>query len=537
MYSSILIHNPDPIFLLDESGKVLDVNYAATDLFGYSTSHWANINYQELIVPESTSNVECLFAESLKGEFCSYQASAYDKKGKLLHLQVKHIPLINQVQHSQNIMIVITDLSDLIETRNKLQKTTEQLRFFYESSAEAMDIIDLDGNVVQVNKAFEEMYGWKAEEVIGRPMPTIPAKQTEQVNRDRARLLNNESIRGLEVECLKKDGTLIPVSITLSPLHDEHGNVIAFSGISRDISERKRIEEALISSEKKYRLIAENMTDLVTIIDENGVITYASPSVTPVLGFPLEYYEGENVSDRVHPEDLPEIIRRLYSLFQSRGSAEIEFRCEHKAKEWIWLEAKGTYFVDGKSDESFLLVVSRVIEEKKMMREKLAHMAFHDELTGLPNRRLFKDIVTQTLKEAKRNKEECALLYMDIDKFKWVNDNFGHSIGDKLLKLFPERVSLSLRKSDVLARQGGDEFLIILPDTNEKEAIKIGKRILNSLQEEWQIGEHCFTTTSSIGIATFPKDGTAMEQLMANADTALYKAKECGRNRYMTYST
>lgn len=434
-------------------------------------------------------------------------------------------------------MVVVKDVTELVKTKDELRKTAEKLMFFYESSAEAMDIIDLDGNVVQVNRAFEEMYGWKAEEIVGRPMPTIPAKQSEQVKRDRARVLNNESIRGLEVECLKKDGTFIPVSITLSPLHDERGNIIAFSGISRDISEKKRFEEALIRSEEKYRLIAENMTDLVTVIDKDGVIVYASPSLTPVLGFPLEYFEGKSAIDIVHPEDLPEVEEHFYSLFQSLESSEMEFRYRHKTKEWIWLEAKGTYFVDEKNGEGFVLVVSRVIEEKKMMREKLMQMAFHDELTGLPNRRLFQEIMRQTLKEAKRNEENCALLYMDLDRFKWVNDQLGHSVGDELLKQLSKRVRCSLRESDVFARQGGDEFLMLLPDTDENEAKAISRRVLDSLQEDWQIRGYSFTTTSSIGIAMFPQDGATMDELMTNADNALYRAKENGRNTYITYSS
>ena len=157
-------------------------------------------------------------------------------------------------------------------------------------------------------------------------------------------------------------------------------------------------------------------------------------------------------------------------LFQSKGSLEAEFRYQHKTKKWIWFEAKGSYFVDEKSGEGFVLVVSRVIEEKKMLREKLTQMAFHDELTGLPNRRIFQEIARQTLKEAKRNKEKCALLFMDIDKFKWVNDSFGHSIGDEFLKRFSDKIKSLFRESDVFARQSGDEFLAMLPNTDENEA-------------------------------------------------------------------
>src|SRR5690606_7253204 len=242
----MLIHNPDPIFLLDENGRVLDVNSAAADLFGYASSEWGDLSFRDIIAPESWTDTVALFADTLHGYSRLYKVSSYDKGGKLLHLHVKNLSLSEKDEQTKRILVVAKDVTELVNAKDELRKTAEKLMFFYESSAEAMDIIDLDGNVVQVNKAFEEMYGWKAEEIIGTPMPTIPAKQMEQVERDRRRVLNNESIRGLEVECLKKDGTFIPVSITLSPLHDEYGNIIAFSGISRDISEKKRFEEALI---------------------------------------------------------------------------------------------------------------------------------------------------------------------------------------------------------------------------------------------------------------------------------------------------
>jgi len=183
--------------------------------------------------------------------------------------------------------------------------------------------------------------------------------------------------------------------------------------------------------------------------------------------------------------------------------------------------------------EQFLLIVSREIEERKLLQEKLKKMAFHDELTQLPNRRLFQDRMQQTLKEAKRNNRKFALLYMDIDKFKWVNDHLGHSVGDELLQLFGERVSACLRESDTLARQGGDEFTILLPNVKEEENVLLCvDRIIESLQEEWTIGEHTFKTTSSIGIAFYPQDGTNMDQLFTSADQALYSAKKSGRNTY-----
>lgn len=489
-------------------------------------------------------------------------------------------------------------------------------------------------------------------------MPTIPRDRLEQVEEEHRRLMHEESIKGLEVECLKKDGTSIPVSLTVSPLRDENGEVVAFLGISRDISERKaleraleesrnkyrtllnaspepslvqsggviryvnqaavkafgferpaellgrsvlefahtdslgwiaeairglscetvipqqtkemkllkadrstfiaevtflgiefenklavqilfrditekkRTEEALIRSEEKYRLIAENMTDLVTIVNGNREVIYTSPSRINVLGVFPEESVGKQAHDNVHPDDYPEFKSFIDDLFLTQGVGELEFRYRHKTQKWIWMETKASYFVDEENGKGFLLFVSRDIEEKKKLREKLRMMAFQDELTGLPNRRAFHKKVLQTLEEARENKEKFALLYLDIDKFKCVNDRLGHLAGDQLLRCFAERVGSVLREDDVLARQGGDEFLILLPYVKGEENVKwVATRILESMQEEWQIDGHSFTTTSSIGIAVYPRDGDSMEELLSHADDALYKAKESGRNR------
>lgn len=662
VYRSLINNNPDAIFILDERGIVQDSNLAATALFGFSFTEWKKLNYQDIVIPSPECDVKQLFDKALHGESCTYQAKAYHKNGHILHLDVKNVPMMDN-QKLVGVMIVAKDVSELHRTKLALQETSERLRSLFESSADSMDLIDLNGNVLAVNSAFEELYGWKAEEIIGKPMPTIPKDRLDKVNEQRKNARNGQPTKGIEVYCIKKDGTAFEVNITMSPLHDENGNVFAFSGITRDISKRKKLEadlreskdryksllnespepiyvhsngiiryinqaavkmfgfhnptelldrhvldfvhadsieivsdrirrttlvknfpketseqkmiradrstfiaeatflgidyedepavqvvfrdiserklfeEALIRSEEKYRLIADNMKDLVAIIDENGVFKYASPSYFTVLGFPSESFVGNSAFDNVHAEDLPTAIKIFYHLLKTSESGELEFRFKHKTKGWIWVESKGSFFIDEEHGKPYLLVVSREIEERKALQEKLKSLAFYDELTGLPNRRLFQEKMQQTLSEAKRHNRKLALLYMDIDKFKWVNDSLGHTTGDELLKSFGERVSTCLRESDILARQGGDEFIVLLPEIDDEENVRIcAERIIESLQQKWIIGDHTFETTSSIGIAIYPKDGVNMDELLTNADHALYKAKQIGRNTYRMYS-
>ena len=659
VYRSIISNNPDAIFLLDENGKVLDSNSAAANIYGYSAEEMLNLYYPNIIIPSTDYSLKTLMDKSWNGETCAYQASAYHKNGSVLYLQVKNVPMLEEGK-TVGVMVVAKDETELTQTRLTLQETSEKFISIFNSSADAIDIIDINGDVMLVNPAFEEMYGWNKKELIGKKLPTIPKSRLDAVKERREKAILGEYTRGLEVDCIKKDGTSIDMSITISPLLNGEEKVVGFLDISRDITERKKMEsdlrdsknryksllnvspeaicvhsqgviryineagtklfgyyhpsellnrhildfthinsqetvresirmskidkyfpkktivqtmlradsstilveatilgieyedepaiqviyrditerkmllDSLIRSEEKYRLIAENMTDLVSLIDENGILKYISPSFQPVLGFPIEELQGTKAREQVHSEDFAQIIPRFKSLLNRTESVAAEFRIKHKTKGWLWVEAKATYFIDEEHGKPFLLVVSRDIEERKKLQEKLKSMAFHDGLTGLPNRRLFGQKMQQVIKEANRKNQKFALLYMDIDKFKRVNDNLGHSIGDELLKLFGERVSTCLRDSDILARQGGDEFTALLLDIESGEKAKIcAKEILESLQREWIIDGHSFKTTSSIGIALYPSDGTDMDTLMVNADKALYAAKGNGRNRFV----
>lgn len=342
-------------------------------------------------------------------------------------------------QHLVGVMIVARDVTDLIQTRKALHATSERIRSLYESS---IDVIDLDGNVVSVNPAFEELYGWKESEILGGPMPTIPQERMHDVSARRRLIEMGQSLRGLEVIRLKKDGTLFDANISISPLFNQHGKVTAFSGITRDISERKLFELHLMQSEERYRLIADNMTDLVAIFDENGVIKYASPSNINVLGFASEDLESTKAVNLIHPEFTKELLSMLTDLFQSKGSRVLELKVQHKAQKWVWMEVKASYFIDEEHGNPYILFVGYSIMKRKELQENLRLLAFYDELTKLPNRRLFQQRMKKALAEGKRHQKKHALLYMDIDRFRWVNDNYSHATGDALLKLFSKRVSL-----------------------------------------------------------------------------------------------
>lgn len=326
------------------------------------------------------------------------------------------------------------------------------------------------------------------------------------------------------------------------------GKVVEVIGCSVDITDRKEAaslldnsdrrnsEEALRQSEARYRLIAENMTDLLCIIDWDGYFKYASPSHVTVLGFPAVAYEGKYAGDFMHIDDRKKVREQLDEMVVTQKGTVLKFRFKNIRGDWIWLEGKANPIFDEKGVFNHFLVVSRDITERLEFEEKLTYMAYHDTLTGLPNRRLFKEKLDQALEEAKQTKKKVAVMYLDLDNFKYINDTLGHDVGDELLNQFAQRVKECLRDEDVLSRQGGDEFTILLPGIEEEQdAIRIADNIRASFQRAWNIGRNLFKTTSSIGIAFYPAHGKKGYELMRSADTALYQAKKDGKNIYRSY--
>ncbi len=182
--------------------------------------------------------------------------------------------------------------------------------------------------------------------------------------------------------------------------------------------------------------------------------------------------------------------------------------------------------------------VTRDITEQKKLEQQLEFMAYHDVLTGLANRRLLLDRLQQALANAKRLEHAIAVLYLDCDYFKSINDTWGHDVGDEFLQILAKRLKACVRDMDTVARIGGDEFVIVLPSIqSEEEAARVAQRVLDTLQQPWLIRQQQFTLSTSIGIALYPDDGEEAQNLLRNADKALYQAKAAGRNQYRFYSS
>ena len=295
--------------------------------------------------------------------------------------------------------------------------------------------------------------------------------------------------------------------------------------------QRNRVERALRESEARYRLMAENSTDIISRTTTSGVVLYASDAVRRLLGYDPAELTGKSIYEFMHPDDREE-TRHLSFLINETTPTTYTYRLIKKNSAAVWFETTSRAVRNPLTKEvDEFISVSRDITERKIVEEQIEHQAYHDALTGLPNRRLFRDRLTVALAHARRMDAPLAVVFLDLDRFKDVNDSLGHSFGDELLKAIAIRLKSALRQEDSIARMGGDEFTILIANLKApNDAAKIAQKILEVVAQPLRIeGTEIFITTS-VGIALFPNDGDTAEALLKNADHAMYRAKEAGPN-------
>jgi diguanylate cyclase (GGDEF)-like protein/PAS domain S-box-containing protein len=286
-------------------------------------------------------------------------------------------------------------------------------------------------------------------------------------------------------------------------------------------------EQAIQRSEEHYRRLAQNASDLVTVLDLDGSVRYQSSSATRILGYRPDEMVGRRLIAFVHGDDL----ERIRLLLARGGDAPEEFhgrfecRLRHRDGAWIDVETVVVPLARDAGDDPGLLLTSRDIGERKVLERQLRHQAFHDELTGLPNRALFEDRVTHALANARRRKTEVAVMLADLDEFKLVNDSLGHAAGDELLRTVAERLDGRIREIDTAARLGGDEFAVLIEEvSSERDLDTLVDRILDAFAQPYVLHERQVLPRASIGIAL--SDGsTSAETQLRNADIAMYEAK------------
>jgi diguanylate cyclase (GGDEF)-like protein/PAS domain S-box-containing protein len=341
--------------------------------------------------------------------------------------------------------------TDRVQAEEQLRRSEERYRTLYESSRDGIVAANLESRITECNQPYAEMLGYSREELKRLRHQKITPSKWHAFNEDVFReVMERGYSYEFEQEYIRKDGKVFPVSLRTWRIDDETGNPVGMYSVVRDITERKRAEEAL---------------------------------------------------RRAHDDLEVRVQERTAELARANEALRAE------------------------------------IIERKRAEETIRQLAHHDALTGLPNRRLFNDRLNLALAYAHRNQQNLAVMLLDLDHFKDVNDTLGHGVGDQLLQAVGDRLTSLLRRSDTVARMGGDEFMLLLPEIAQVEdAAQVAAKILEAFRKPFVCDGHEIHTTTSIGIALYPNHGEDVDTLMKNADTAMYRAKDQGRDSYQRYT-
>ena len=515
------------------SGDVLECNDALARILGYDSR-------QELMAHNATE----LYAQS--GDRDRFIARLRERKSLFaeeITLRRKDGTLVHCIEsvHMLDDEVFEGTVIDITSRRiaeDALRESEARYRLLVERMREGVAQVDNDGTLLFCNDRFCEMLGYTREELVGmKPERFLAFPEDVELMLSKIRLRMQGVSDQYEVRVRRKDGAVIWLEIGGAPVTDGEGNVIGSIGVHNDVTERREAEQALRDSEARYRLMAENSTDLITRTSMHGIFLYLSDASRLLLGYEPAELAGRSAYDIIYAEDRDE-VRHLSKLISDVGPTTFSYRVMRKNGSLIWFETTSRSVrnpVTGGVDE--IICVSRDISERKRAEEQIEYQAYHDALTGLPNRRLFRDRLTVALAHARRLKSTLAVMFLDLDRFKYVNDTLGHSLGDEMLKTVAARLATALREEDSIARMGGDEFTVLLPELNNPEdAASVAQKLLEAVGQPMRIEETELFITTSIGIALFPNDGDTAELLLKNADHAMYRAKDAGRNSYQLFT-
>ncbi|HNE18352.1 MAG TPA: EAL domain-containing protein [Turneriella sp.] len=477
-----------------------------------------------------------------RGQLAMEQGIGWDAEFALRTRSGRQIWVRSQgrpISENGRVVRLIGALHDLTESRYAqiaLKKRELEFRRLVETASEGIWTIDEHGSTTFVNRRMAELLGYQPHEMLGTHfLEYIPAEwhgvATQQLQRRREGVSESQ-----ESVLLHRSGKKIWVMASTSPIRDEAGVVVGALAMISDISERKTIEEQLKQSEARYRQLVESSADAI-VVHQSGFIVYLNePAVRLLKAHDTGDLIGRNVLELVAPEFRTTVIERMKLVNGPGGHVplvEEKFLRLDGTTVDVEVSASGTLF----NGLPATMVVARDITDRKRAEAQIRYLGQHDILTGLPNRALFADRLAQTIAMADRHHGVFALLFLDLDHFKKINDSYGHRAGDAFLRQVAERLTGCVRAINTVSRQGGDEFIVLLNDlAHPEDAGTIAREICERLSEPFDIGEIRLHASVSVGIAVYPKDGSDADTLLRNADIAMYHAKGRGRNQYQFFS-
>ena len=560
-FRQIIDHIEDyAIFLLDLQGRIATWNPGAEKIKGCGADQAIGQHFSIFYVEDDRRSglpEQLLRTAAAEGRSTS-EGWRLRRNGERFWASIVISPVFDERGVLTGYAKITRDLTERRRAEQALRASEESYRGLVNGVADGVVSVDGQGIVQSLNPAAEAMFGWSAAEVIGRNVAMlIPERFRPSHDGHVARFAGGHEPRLLglrrEVTGLRRNGVEFPVMLALSGKagggSDRHVALVS------DLTERKRHEGALAEVHRRMRSLVDSAPFAIIASDTRGIVDIFNPAAERLTFYSREDMIGKlvqpiHVTEEIElraaelSETLGEEIKpgiEVFTALPRRGITDIH--------EWTYVRKDGSKVpvqlaiseLRDPEDGSVTgyIGVAYDISERKRREEYTQHIAYHDFLTGLPNRQLLDDRLGNAIQRARRHSQTLALLMLDLDHFKRVNDSLGHHVGDELLKTTALRLRSCVRGSDTVARLGGDEFIVLVEELDEPRAAeRVAEKIVEALAEPIYVGEHCLHVSASVGLAFYPDDagsGSVM-QLMRSADAAMYRAKEAGRGRYVMFN-
>ncbi|PWB35431.1 diguanylate phosphodiesterase [Pseudomonas sp. SDI] len=558
-WSDVVRTVPDQLYVQDvQSLRMIFANRHLGRTLGYSPTELAQMGeyfWEILLHPEDADIYHHLRQQQRLSGYveqlhCQLRFRHHDQRWRRYDIR-EQVLTRNQVGHVTRIIGVAKDVTDQIEASESLRDSEQRYRMLAESISDVIFSTDDQLNLNYVSPSVQAVLGYDVQWIFAKGWQSTianPAQLSglyslfERVNHALGNTAQLERLR-TEVptqlflfDCLRADGRKIPIELRLVLVWDEHNHFEGILGVGRDISQQRRAEKDL----RMAATVFEHSTSAILITDPAGYIVQANEAFSRVSGYAVSDVLDQLPSMLTVDEQQEAHLRYVLKQLHERGTWEGEVWLKRRSGEhypaWVGITA----VFDEEGDLASYVCFFTDISERKASEQRIHRLAYYDALTHLPNRTLFQDRLHTALQQAERQKAWVVLMFLDLDRFKPINDSLGHAAGDRMLKDMAERLLDCVDEDDTVARMGGDEFTLLLQPRATREialnrAIHVAEQILGSLVRPFVLENREFFVTASIGIALSPQDGSELSQLMKNADTAMYHAKERGKNNFQFY--
>jgi diguanylate cyclase (GGDEF)-like protein/PAS domain S-box-containing protein len=527
---------PDLVWLKDADGVYLACNHEFERFFGAAEADIVGRTDYDFVPKELADffRGKDLEAAAHGGPRANEEEVTYASDGRKALLETVKTPMFDLAGNLVGVLGIGRDITQRKAGEESLRRSEERYRSLYDSMLDGYARMDIDGRIIESNAAFRGLLGYSAEELAELTYRDITPAQWAEAE---AEIIGEEVLvfghSGIyEKTFRRKDGIEFPVELQTYRINDPDGNQAGTSAIVRDISERRENEANL----RLWASVFASAGEGIVVTDPAGTIVAVNPAFANITGYSEAEALGRNPRFLRSGRHDAEFYAALWRSLAETGQWQGELWNMRKSGEIYpeWLTISSVRDRQGRTTQ-YVAVFSDITAVKES-QEALYHLAHHDPLTGLPNRVLLRDRFDHALQRARRDRQGVAVIFVDLDRFKQINDTLGHPVGDEILKLAARAMAAQLRASDTIARVGGDEFIIVLENEVSSYSVStVARKLVEIFAQPFPVAGRDLYLTASLGIGLFPKDGEDIDTLLRHADLALYKAKELGRNNYQYY--